>query len=227
MVLVAVGNITSRSFVDTLPCDTAEKYSLESPIVAFYIPYLTGPDPNDAPQFKLLTGSYVSTDKPFLNPNLAIPCEQVEEIVITDHGVTMKDGDAVFSASWEEEADCNLPKKFVTASIYEYGIELLPPFNKDLDFTACDPIDVQEVDICKVHEQVTDAMVSSGFNACEYWMPIGGYSNCQLKSFSLDSISNKFADVSLLNETHIAQDPVAYELVQESLFASYMKIPCM
>lgn len=169
--------------------------------------------------------SYVSTNKSFLNPNMAIPCKQVDEIVITDRGVAMKDGDEYFTASWKEKQKCFPSNYVVVANINKYLDELMLPFRGEMDFSACDPSEVQDVHLCQAYKEMQNILESNSLNACEYWTPLEGYTKCQLESFTLDSISEGFQEVSLLHEAPTS--PIVYEIQQESHFRANMKIPCM
>lgn len=225
VVVVAVGNLTAASFVNTLPCSVAEKYSLDSPNIDFFIPLLTGPDPTDLPRYKLLLGGFVSTQKPFLNPNMAVPCEQVDKIVISENGVTMTDGDNYFIASWEEKEECIPANYSINAGIDQYLDELIVPFRGELDSSTCDANDVQHVDLCETYKQMQDSLLSSGFNACEYWTSLEQYTKCELESYTLLSISERFQEVSLLHDSPTS--PIIYEIQHEAQFGANMKIPCM
>lgn len=225
VVVVVVGNLTAQSFVDTLPCSTAEKYSLEAANVAFAIPFLTGSNRNDPPHFKLVTYSYVSTNRPYINPHMAIPVEQVDKIVMTDNGVTMTDGDEYFSVRWEETEKC-IPANYVIAeNINEYLDELMFPFGGELDFSACDTSDVQDVHVCQAQKQMADVIADNKLNSCQYWTSLEPYTKCELESYTLVSISKGFQELSLIHEAPIS--PIVYEIQREAQFAINLKIPCM
>lgn len=222
---VSIGNLTAKSFVNTLSTSTAAQYSLEAPTVQFFVPFLTGPDPNGPPNFKMTLSSYVSTDKPFLNPNMGVPAVQVDKLVIDENGVMMEDGDELFHVSWREEKRCRQVNYVINASVDDYINELIIPFDYKLDFSACDPSDVQHVDLCMAYNEMNCVLSRNWLNSCEYWAPMEPFSKCKLKSFTLEGITEGFQKRSMLyGEPKL---PIVYEMQHEADFSANIKVPCM
>ncbi|PIK49616.1 hypothetical protein BSL78_13516 [Apostichopus japonicus] len=222
---ISIGHLSAQSFIDTLPCDVAAKYSLKTPTVQFFVPYLTGPDPNDLPNFKLALSSFVSTEKPFLDPNMAIPAFQVEELIINEFGVSMKDGEDYFTASWKEAESCHIVDYVIIEDVNEYLDELMFSLNHELDFSACESSDVQEVDMCMAREEMSSILSRNRLNACEYWTPIEPYTKCTLEKYTLESISEGFKEASLLSEENTS--PIVFEMHTQADFAANIKVPCI
>ncbi|XP_071839965.1 uncharacterized protein [Apostichopus japonicus] len=225
VIAVGIGNFSSKSFKDTLPSDVADQYSLDTPLVSFFIPLLTGPDANGPAQYKVHLSSFVSTEKPFLNPNMALPVKQVDEFVITEFGASITNGCDYFSVSWEEAECCHLVDHVINADINEYLDELMFSANHELDFSACQSQDVQEVDMCKARDKLTPAMSQNRHNVCEYWSPLESFRKCTLENYALDSISEAFQEASLLSKDNKA--PIVYEIQHQADFAANLKIPCI
>ncbi|PIK40289.1 hypothetical protein BSL78_22867 [Apostichopus japonicus] len=80
--------------------DLLDSYATEADTVQFFIPFLTGKDETAEPMYKLALNSFVSTDKPFFQPNVAIPTEQVESISLSDTGLVVRNGSDVLSISF-------------------------------------------------------------------------------------------------------------------------------
>ncbi|XP_071840534.1 uncharacterized protein [Apostichopus japonicus] len=222
---ISIGHVSASSFIDTLPCDVAEKYSLKTPTVQFFVPYLTGPDPNDLPNFKLALSSFVSTEKPFLNPNLAFPAYQVEELIINEFGVSMKDGKDYFTVSWKEAESCHVADNVTNDDVDEYLADLMVTLNHELDFSACETSDVQDVDMCMAREEMSSILSRNRLNACGYWKPMGPFTKCTLEYYTLESISERFKKASLLSEENTS--PIVFEMQTEVDFSANIKVPCI
>ncbi|XP_071840339.1 uncharacterized protein [Apostichopus japonicus] len=222
---ISIGHLSAQSFIDTLTCDVAEKYSLKTATIQFFVPYLTGPDPNDLPNFKLALSSFVSTEKPFLDPNMAVPAFQVEELIINEFGVSMKDGEDYFTASWKEAESCHIVDYVINDDVNEYIDELMFSLNHELDFSACESSDVQDVDMCMAREEMSSILAQNRLNACEYWTPMEPFTKCTLEYYALESISEKFKEASLLSEENTY--PIVFEKQPQAVFAANIKVPCI
>ena len=222
---MSIGNLSSTSFIDTLSDSVSSRYSLNASTVQFFIPMLTGPDPNGPLQYKVVLNSFVSTDKPFLQANAAIPTTQVEEIVLNENGLYMKDDDEYLHVSWRESEICKSLDHDVTDYVNEYTEELIVPYKYLLNFSACDDSEVQEVDLCRAYEELACTLSQNRFNACEYWALVDSLKMCKLMSYSVDAISSGFQAASLLSETdHI---PVFSEIQSAVDFHGNLKVPCI
>lgn len=222
---VAIGNLESTSFIDTLPARVSDQFTLRTPSVQFFIPMLTGQDPNGSPQFKLVLNSLVSTDKPFLQPNTAVPTTQVERLVFNETGVTVVDGEEHFSVKWAASDNCETLCHSPSDGLGEFIEDLILPYNYELDFSMCDAQEVKEVDLCKSHEELRCTLSRNKFNACEYWTTLAPYRKCQMEMFEIVEISDKFQAESLLSD--IDKTPIIADLQSETYVGQNYKIPCI
>ena len=151
----------------------------------------------------LVLNSFVSTDKPFLQPNTAVPTTQVEELVFKGNGgVTLKDGEEYLNVTWKEAETCETLNYLSSRDLDEFIYDLMLPYNYELNFSMCDTRDVMEVDLCKSHEELRCIFSQNRFNACEYWTVVKGvsYRKCKLETFTIEAISATFQAESLLSQ---------------------------
>lgn len=222
---ISIGNLRASSFIDTLTTCVADQYTLKAPTVQVFIPMLTGPDPDGPPQYKLVVNSYVSTQKPFVQPNVAVPTTQVEQLIFNERGLSIKDGDEYLNINWKESDMCQSINPAPLNDLEEFTDELMLPYNYQLNFSACDGVGVQDVDLCKTYEKLSCLLSRNKYNACQYWTILGPFKNCKLEAFSLNAISPEFKASTLLSEE--SGLPFIAALQTDVDFQVNLKIPCI
>lgn len=213
---IVYGKLGAKSIEDSLPADVKANYETKADTVQFFIPFLTGSDPDAEPKYKLALTSFVSTAKPFIQPNIAIPTEQVDLLNVRSDGLTIVDADVgVLDITWSELRECDVPDNVIVHDFDEYIDEFTLSFKRNPDYPFCDEPDAGESIVCE-YQETADC-------ACQFWTH-GQTKICKATSFSVTDITEKFKNVSLLTDG--PQDAVLTE-INEGLYGIGVQMSCI
>lgn len=215
VVAIVYGMLGAKAIEDSLPAKVKAEYETKAGNVQFFIPFLTGSDPNARPTYKLALGSFVSTTKPFIQPNIAIPTEQVDFLQARPDGLTIVDGCEELDIVWSPFHGCELPDDVVLHDFEEYVDEFTLSFENQNDYSFCDEPGTSDNIFCE-ELYITDC-------ACQFWTH-GRTERCDGGFFSVAHITKKFEEVSLLTDG--PQDAVLTELT-EGVYGIGAQKPCI
>lgn len=196
--------------------DLLDSYATEADTVQFFIPFLTGKDETAEPMYKLALNSFVSTDKPFFQPNVAIPTEQVESISLSDTGLVVRNGSDVLSISLTvpSSKSCVVPDIVTEEKIEGYNREYTLSHLVKPNQALCNEGSTADLHVCVVRELPC---------MCQFWYH-RKLQECDVGETLLDTISDKFKEISLLSGDEGA---AVVSVANTGDFGIVVKSPCV
>ncbi|WP_411025428.1 hypothetical protein, partial [Salmonella sp. s55004] len=168
VIAISLGTFNATSFKEALK-ERSNIYSTVVTTVQLFIPFLSGMNEME-PIYKLSLGSFVSTDKPIIQPNPAIPTQQVDSLDVTINDMSLQHGQDTFKMSWSAPKQPCSPDNVIIRKLDAYIDEFTVSYKGEMNFSMCDKID-EDVDLCQNRDKIRCELSKNGFNSCQYWLP--------------------------------------------------------